>query len=686
MMRIKKKTKKHRIIKLLLLVVVLVLPIVIAQPDIVQEFEALNGEGWNITVAPWGYITFVAKEKPKTIGQPISEQEAISLAEGFLEINKQFFGMEAVTFEKIEMSGSGETPYLLWIIDFEGQFYKGLPVADTYTRVLMTVDGQIYGVGNKRYALEDINVEPSFPENQAILIAKGWINATKEPVDSILNLIVIENGTGLNYGLVWKIFFGDPDNMEVLIDAMNGSVLGTSPYFGIEGMKKNEKQHSMIILVSIFTAVLITVFVKIKTSKSRKEKKKGLLFSFIMVFLTITLLTLVFVQRSMVSRQKEMLTIEMRIEDMNNLYESIVRDVSKGFDIITKRGVSVLISHISQTGEGIDQADFSLKELILNGTFNKTQETLMENATVHKWIDKMKLIGELKGYDINITFDNMNIEPYDSWHLIIEADIGVKISDQNRIANLTKKFQLNKQVSIEGFEDPIYILNTLGRTSRAIVKTPYEGNFTTLITEGDGGNSWVSGRSIVVLPPSAQYVPNKSQTILVTNDSREVDVSLLNSFLGIVSESDIPSGVSVPYVCNISVSFDGIPNSTDILVDGDLGKVWYIQNLKTHVSNSYCRSSEEGASFFDRLEGKLEIQDKYSSKTNNIIGIECFVDKNSLLSFDLPVDETKTNVDYLYFSNQSVPGYRIKGFDSKFRIDDPHLDVYGVRDLFIPGP
>ena len=104
-----------------------------------------------------------------------------------------------------------------------------------------------------------------------------------------------------------------------------------------------------------------------------------------------------------------------------------------------------------------------------------------------------------------------------------------------------------------------------------------------------------------------------------------------------------------------------------------------LTNLKDDLTNSYYHPSLNGASFLDRLEGKL--QGNYPGTTP--IGLESFVNKDKL-----PEDLLKpyaTNVDYFYFSGSAVTVYNIPGMPSNFRLDNEttiegkgHLDIYNV--------
>ena len=182
---------------------------------------------------------------------------------------------------------------------------------------------------------------------------------------------------------------------------------------------------------------------------------------------------------------------------------------------------------------------------------------------------------------------------------------------------------------------------------------------------------------------------NKSQKVLVTNDTSGIE-DLINEFGAVVCECDITGEISITLVDNAINAMEIIPNNTPILVDGDKGKVWLIENLKETVEKSYYQPSLKGGSFLDRLEGKLEVQEKYAAQSPHLIGLESFIDKNYLANFNLPVDEEKTNIDYLYFSPNFYGGNKVKGLDPSFRIDQEicifnktHAEIYQTNEILI---
>ncbi|MCK5612406.1 hypothetical protein KAR91_61610 [Candidatus Pacearchaeota archaeon] len=98
-----------------------------------------------------------------------------------------------------------------------------------------------------------------------------------------------------------------------------------------------------------------------------------------------------------------------------------------------------------------------------------------------------------------------------------------------------------------------------------------------------------------------------------------------------------------------------------------------IANLYEHVENRYYTANPSAPSFLNRMEGS------FSSDEN---GIESFVDLAEFSTQGLST-ETKSVVDYIYFSNNN-PSYKtIPGMQSWFYMDTDHLEKYNVTAIAI---
>ncbi|MCD6371120.1 MAG: hypothetical protein J7L39_00185 [Candidatus Aenigmarchaeota archaeon] len=321
---------------------------------------------------------------------------------------------------------------------------------------------------------------------------------------------------------------------------------------------------------------------------------KGISFTLIMSFLLLILVEIVFLQRSLISYSFEEIGIKNKIFSLKNFYESIIEDAKNAMDIAGKRAISSAISYVITNGVGMDDAKLAIEELMVNGTLYGNPENLLEGSTLKDWRDKIEYVASRNGYILKLKINSFEIRPFDSFNLEAVLNISINLTDANKVARIERSTEIMKKISIENFEDPLYPLNTLGRLTSVIKKSPH------------------------------------------------------------------------------------------------LYSHFSIDQLMEDLNNTYYHPSLNGASFLDRLEGVYFVQEKYRSLAENVIGLESFVDKEKILSVGLPIQEERSNLDYLYFSGATAPAFKISGMPETFRLDNEttinnltHLQLYNVTGKVI---
>jgi len=98
-----------------------------------------------------------------------------------------------------------------------------------------------------------------------------------------------------------------------------------------------------------------------------------------------------------------------------------------------------------------------------------------------------------------------------------------------------------------------------------------------------------------------------------------------------------------------------------------------VTNFNIHINNSYYIASNYSPTYIMRLQGNLN---------SDLLGIESLVNEQDLIDASLPTSD-RSNVDSIYYGNQSTTNYQINGTLSWFRLDDDHLEFYGVDGLTI---
>jgi len=374
---------------------------------------------------------------------------------------------------------------------------------------------------------------------------------------------------------------------------------------------------------------------------------KGMMFSLVTMVLAGTILSVIIFYSISISRHREIIGTEVRVREMYSLYKSILRDWDKEVKMIAfPRAISSAISYVITNGIGLDEADKRLEELVINGSLFGKKEVLLEGTTIPEWIEKIKLLSMERGFIVEISLLSYGIKPFDSWNLLFEANLSINITEKDGIASLNRIVEKSNLISIIGFEDPIYPLNTLGRATNIITKSPYSANFTSLLASGAYGNYSFYGPTLITSRDYVESINENKSIILVIDDVSGVKSLIEQKFGGVICECE--ENFSIPFVSGVNNATKILPNNTKLLINER--KVWYIENLKDHLRNSFYITSNKGGSFLDRLEGKLEVQEKYRSKSENVIGLESLVNKVYLKSLDLPISGEKSNVDHLYFS------------------------------------
>lgn len=130
-------------------------------------------------------------------------------------------------------------------------------------------------------------------------------------------------------------------------------------------------------------------------------------------------------------------------------------------------------------------------------------------------------------------------------------------------------------------------------------------------------------------------------------------------------------------------------------VTGGIINGWIDSACYLASNNTY-----EGPSFFDRLDGNSTLNSRYSSQSlqyfsSNEIGLESFADIYGFWRHDVPVDNSYSWVDYLYWNSTGggccVDGTRdytetYPDLNLSFRIDQKHVDKYGIEGTNCENP
>jgi len=262
--------KKLKTVLLIVFNFILIFTLVTAQ-DIGDEFKERNGEEWIVGSYPWDYINLGTRYRPEYLGPDITSQEAINITEDFMNLNKDLFGLDSFSIYDVKTMGVGE--HQSWVTYLIGDVYEGLPITKIDMRALMTMDGNIFGVGDVEVC-SDVFSEilrgqyrmPEVSEDEAIQSAQDSVGSDKEPIKTGLEYVPENQTNEFKYTLGWNVEF---DDKKVLVDATDGEVLSIETF---------EKEYDFAFLKNpiIYVVIIVTIlFVLILRSlKKRKRRLK----------------------------------------------------------------------------------------------------------------------------------------------------------------------------------------------------------------------------------------------------------------------------------------------------------------------------------------------------------------------------------------------------------------------------
>lgn len=200
--------------------------------------------------------------------------------------------------------------------------------------------------------------------------------------------------------------------------------------------------------------------------------KKGIFFtSAVIIIISIFLLSY-----TLVSDVSERKTSKKRVSTLDNFIISIQEDLIRKSEISGFRIIFLLENNIIQSGEYIYDFDSSIDEIFFNGTlYGIPQDPILISGIIFSDIESdIQQNSEKIGVDVFLSNPSIKITQEDPWTLKINLSTNLFLEDSGGKTSWNKTLNSISYVSIEGFEDPVYIINTNGLIAKKIIKTPYE--------------------------------------------------------------------------------------------------------------------------------------------------------------------------------------------------------------------
>jgi len=211
--------------------------------------------------------------------------------------------------------------------------------------------------------------------------------------------------------------------------------------------------------------------------------KKGVFFTFI-AFTFLSLLIFSLSVGDNYDMREKSFVIETRVDTMSRFIADVEEDIERGAYIAGIRAFFELNDHVISTGEYISDLDLSFSELLVNGTIDGENSSIMMNNTLTYWMNKIKEEADKIDIIINFTINNISLYQEDPWEVIVDLNLGIKLSDAENISSWNKEKSISSIIEIDGFEDPMYWVETNGVVENRITRT----NFSYFVSGSDISN------------------------------------------------------------------------------------------------------------------------------------------------------------------------------------------------------
>ena len=198
--------------------------------------------------------------------------------------------------------------------------------------------------------------------------------------------------------------------------------------------------------------------------------KKSMFFTITAIAL-ISLIIFSFTIYTSYKLRDKMMVTETRIYSMNSFIDDVEKDIERGLYISGFRSLMSMEQYITDNGIFLYNVNSCFKEAFLNGTINDSQMSLMNKSTFINWTQRIK--EQAIKLDIIVEFDVHDVTIYQKnpWAANIGINVTLNVEDVKKTASWKRPLYITTNISIQEFEDPLYVINSYGRVTNTIIKT-----------------------------------------------------------------------------------------------------------------------------------------------------------------------------------------------------------------------
>ncbi len=208
------------------------------------------------------------------------------------------------------------------------------------------------------------------------------------------------------------------------------------------------------------------------------RSNRGLLLTVAAALFVVVIFAILVVRLEQTREHGESVVYRVRCDELNSFLDDMTKDLRRATSISASRALIFAIDTVVSNGTPLNSAETTLNELTLNASFRGNEVPELQNQTLKNWTAKIITLAQQRNFILNLDAGLMEVDsvPHTSWEYWARIRInnltirdGLGYCSFNGTLPRGKKW-INANVSVEGLEDPLYVLGSKGYATRIIVR------------------------------------------------------------------------------------------------------------------------------------------------------------------------------------------------------------------------
>lgn len=157
---------------------------------------------------------------------------------------------------------------------------------------------------------------------------------------------------------------------------------------------------------------------------------------------------------------------------METFLFSIEQNLQREMYIFGYRTIFSAEDYIYRTGNYVDVNDV-FSEAFFNGTIYGNGSQILNDTTYGAIINSINEKANKINVNITLSQPFIYVAQKDPWNVEVTFSVNLTMTDNGGLASWNKQENISALIGIEGFEDPIYVVNTNSKVSYKINRTLY---------------------------------------------------------------------------------------------------------------------------------------------------------------------------------------------------------------------